>query len=313
MPTNNLDTLLSSVFSWSHQINNLSLRHIKQPVFGLNTLYVKSITPAELGFMKISSWLYAQYYESGKIGVKFLIDRFEDYGIDSNSQFKNHYYCIGRLRTLLQHSLNPLEADDLETQKFCENWFRSACGDPNPRTDKLWKLCLYNLLTEAEKFFEVLHNCLYKIQEDDNYENIISRWKFELNRYHPPHQYTKLIQTVAYDIGQESVDADKLCKRFYDSWSKKLKNLTGDYNFEIEARKLIERALIFEMQTSFPITGKDIMERFNLPTGKIVGDILKRANFLYEDNPCRSEELLTVLALDDQVKMLLGQYGITIS
>ena len=58
--------------------------------------------------------------------------------------------------------------------------------------------------------------------------------------------------------------------------------MEGNYDFDTEARKLIESTLLaLTDEVVVPITGHDIMERFGIPHGREVGYALKRAQSIY--------------------------------
>jgi hypothetical protein len=96
-------------------------------------------------------------------------------------------------------------------------------------------------------------------------------------------------------MGREAVDVVRLRTRFYDKWTQELNLLEPDYEFEIQARKLIEYALLTVTTPVLPITGKDIMEDFDIPPGPRVGQLLERARRIYDTKPCSRAVLLDQL------------------
>ena len=83
--------------------------------------------------------------------------------------------------------------------------------------------------------------------------------------------------------------------RFYTEWVKELELLQGNYDFEVEARKLIEHVLLQKMIPVLPITGQDIINEFNVVPGPIVGQLLEKARNIYNNEPCSRDELLEKL------------------
>ena len=84
--------------------------------------------------------------------------------------------------------------------------------------------------------------------------------------------------------------------RFYDKWIQELATQTRNYDFEQEARKLIEQSLLTSTTPVLPITGGDIIDRFEIEPGPRVGDLLRMARQLYDAAPCSKDELLTRLS-----------------
>ncbi|MCB9436640.1 MAG: hypothetical protein H6673_06525 [Anaerolineales bacterium] len=57
----------------------------------------------------------------------------------------------------------------------------------------------------------------------------------------------------------------------------------------MEARKLVERAILEDTQASLPIIGTDIMREFSIGPGRRVGELLKRAIDIFDVNPSLSK------------------------
>jgi hypothetical protein len=100
---------------------------------------------------------------------------------------------------------------------------------------------------------------------------------------------------VGADIGRTNVDAVRLRNRFYDKWAQELDLLEAEYEFSHEARKLIEHALLDVMTPVLPITGKDIMDEFEIPPGPRVGKLLAEARRIQDTNPTTASGLLEQL------------------
>jgi len=243
------------------------------------SLRMSIFTPPELGFIRAVSWFYILYNEIGKISVEFIVELLHAYNLDPERKVSSHLNNIQQMRTFLQHNLDPRKDQNRRIQEACEQWLN----------------CVIGLLVEAINSLNCLRDCIRKIEEDESREQIFSGWDLRLKRYHPPHAFDDLIQIVAADMGRDSIDTVRLRQRFYEKWMKELELQQGSYDFEIEARKLIERVLIVETTPVLPITGKDIIKEFDIPPGPQVGELLKLARILYDAEPCSREALLEKL------------------
>ena len=103
-------------------------------------------------------------------------------------------------------------------------------------------------------------------------------------------------------MGQDFLDPARICDRYYDKWSKELRLRTGEYDFEFEARKLIEHTLLTDAELPLPITGQDIIRQLGIPPGPGVGRLLKKARILYNETPGSKAELIERLAVDEGLK-----------
>ena len=297
MSNSSPETLMYELISLRQEINQLaqSLINNQEAVFDELSLSMPKFIPAELGLLRTVSWLYVLYNEVGKPNVEFLVEKLSAYNMDPKKKNIMHFQTIHHLRTFFQHHLNPNEPRDARIQTACQQWFQQQCGTTLPREEEQWKNCLMGLLNEAVSFLRILEGCIDHIKNDESSTEILRQWEFRRTRYHPPPEFDRLIEEVAADMGRENIEATRLRKHFYDEWVKELELLQGNYDFKVEARKLIEHALLSETIAVLPITGHDIMETFNIKPGPQVGALLERAQIFYQDQPCSREILLNKL------------------
>jgi hypothetical protein len=269
-------------------------------VFAPVSLNSPKFDSPELGFLRLVSYLYVLYHEVGKVGAQFLQSRFDAYGVASGSNLGEHLALVRKLRTYLQHNLNPRQEHDKNIQEVCESWMRCSCGTPLPGTNEHWQTCLFALLAQALEFLGALLVTVRAIEVDESREEICRDWDVRIKRNHPPEAYDKLIAEVAGDMGRESLDPVRIRVRFYEQWEQELSFLKNEYDFVAEARKLIEQILLSSVTPVLPITGKDIMEAFGVAPGPRVGDLLGQARTIYDRKPCNRESLLEQLKSSEQ-------------
>lgn len=249
-------------------------------------------SPSELGLIRTVSWFYVHYQEAGKVNVKFLGEQLPNFNPDGNENWDAHVRLINQLRTYFQHNLDLNETRDRGMREYCENWFRQQCGVYSPIEDEHWLKCLVALLNEALAFFQALHDCIRKIREDEAREQILEQWKFQRERFHPPHSFDKLIEISSGDMGRNDLDVKKFRERYYQKWTSQLQLLNGSYNFEVEARGLIEDALLNEGLRRIPITGNDIITVLGIEPGIKVGRLLELARSFFNEDPKLTKDQL---------------------
>jgi hypothetical protein len=279
------------------QINKLAttLPGIDGGVFAPVSLDMPKLTPPELGCMRVVSWLFVQHFEAGKLGTTFLESRIEVYGHDPDRKAKQHRALIQQFRTYFQHNLDSSKAHDRDIVEACEQWFKAACGTARPSTDEHWSKCLWAMLDDAQETLRILLNTLRSIEADESCENICREWQVRIKRNFPPYMFDDLIVKAAVDMGRDGIDAVSLRKRNYDAWQKHMSLLRDGVDFEAEARKLVEHAIMSLVPKVLPITGKDLMTEFGLGPGQAIGQLLAAAKQLHEAGPCSREELLAKL------------------
>lgn len=290
-------SLMYEVLNLKDEINLVAskINGVSQ-VFDNISLSAPNFAPPELGFLRTVSWLYVLYFETGKINIDFIKKLIPTYELDPEESIKDHLGSVQKLRTFLQHNLNLSKVHDYSIQEYCETWFKNNCGTPVPRDDNHWNLCVNSLLKEATQFLKVIRDCIRKIEMDESVIQIVDQWNFARNRYHPPHEFDNLIAIVSADMGRDSLDVIRVRKQYYDKWVKELQLNQGDYDFQFEARRLIEHTLLNEMTRVLPITGKDIIDEFKIPPGSRVGFLLEEARKINNENfPCSRQILIEKL------------------
>lgn len=292
------DNIMFQVLALREEADRLAsrLNRNEQGVFGALSLPLPRLLPAELGFIKVVSWLFVLYHEVGKVGARFLSERISVYCSGDCSDLVAHLDLVAKLRTYSQHNLDSQKPHDRGVQDGCERWFEGICGSRVPGTEDQWQRCLTGLLRAAAAFLSALVAVLRGIETDGSRDAIIDEWVMKLERFHPPQQFDELIIVVCREMGRDAIDPVTLRRRFYDKWTAELHLLGPKYDFSVEARKLIEHALLTATVLVLPITGADVMRRFDIPPGPQVGSLLERARRLYDEKPCSAKELLERLS-----------------
>lgn len=264
-------------------------------VFENMTLNQPRFSPAELGFIRSVSWLYGFYYEAGKVGVSFLLKYLEVYQLEGEGRHAQHYQIVRDLRTFLVHNLNMEAIHDKKLVQTCQEWFRLGCGTYFPADEEHWQPLLNHLLGEAVEFLEVLRNCVRKIESDERRSLICDQWAQRIKRHYPPHLFDEIIPAVLQDIGRTEMDAIRLRKKYYSDWARIFETYNDEHDFGTEARKLIESAALAENKNTLPITGKDVIDYFEIAPGQEVGNLLEMAKQLYIVERCGKTILLEKL------------------
>jgi hypothetical protein len=288
----NPQSAMYDVLSLRDHINVISSKFVGiGPVFGPISLNLPKLEPAELGFIRVVSWLFVGYFEIGKLGTEFLSELAVTFNISTDQLNLTHRKRVQQLRTYCQHNLKPDEAHTKEIQSACEGWFTENCGTPAPSDNTHWERILLALISEARFYFGGLEKVLRKIEQSESREQILGQWALRISRFHAPHEFDKVVAAVAADFGRESFDSVKFRKRYYDRWRKEFEVRTDDCDFEREARKLIEHALLSELENVLPINGTDIMREFSIPPGHEVKNILAIAKEIFNSAPCTNDRL----------------------
>lgn len=264
------------------------------PVFGSVSLPTPNVDAApELAFIRTASWLYSHYKESGRVGVKFLMDR---PAAKNLPEIHAHERLVHALRTWSQHTINPAPGNhDRGILKTCSDWFEGACAVLLPSSDEDWKRALHVLLSEACEFVSQLTKQVEGITADDARAQICQQWEDRISRDWPAYRFHEIVSTVASDMGRNTIDPVALFRRSENEIRKVLR-ITHESHLEFAARQCIERVLLTEVSELLPITGRDIIDTLGVEPGKKVGELLQEARKIYEEHQCTRDQLLERLA-----------------
>jgi hypothetical protein len=266
-------------------------------VFADVSLETPKLSPPELGCIRVVSWLFVQYFEAGRIGVGFLDGKAAVYDHDSGVTLKRHRQTTQHLRTFFQHNLDSTKPHDRGIQDSCRAWFKEKCGTAVPAGDEHWAACLGGIINEAVNGLHVLVSTLRRIEADESCAQICDDWRLRVSRTLAPYQFDDLISIVAADMGRPEIDPAALRKRHHDQWVRHLGLLNEDADVRLEARKLVEHAILTAIPDILPITGRDLISEFQIAPGPLVGRLLEEARALCSQQRLSREDLLTKLRM----------------
>ena len=255
----------------------------------------------ELAFMQVISWLYVHYFEAGRPGLGFLRRQAEGF-LPGPFEEWGHTEIVNNLRTSLQHNLELSTEKDIEIERLCGAWFRMTCQHVRPGTDGEWRMCTSQILVEAADLIEVLLSTVRHIEDSPFSDTILTQWRRALDRHHDPGEFDTIIEIVCADLGHGELDVVAFRNRHLAAWRKRIEHLDDGFDFRLEARRLVEDALLSEWPRLLPITGTDIIRELAIPAGRDVGRALEMARSFYHAGTFNREDLLQKV----REKMILG-------
>ncbi len=297
MTARNPKILMYEVIQAVQELNRISesLMGNAYKVFPQVSINYPKFKPAELGFILVVSWLYVHYFETGKVGVEFLESKLDVYIPDGISKYKDHRKLVKIMRTFHHHHLNWQSDRDKKTQEICESWFNSTSATKVPRYEKQWRDCLIKILEDSYGFLCELITVLRGIERDESREEICKQWMSKVDRNFSPNEVDKIISIVANDMGIDYINPMKFRTQFYERWSNQMRQLSENCDLPTEARRIVEHLLITNAVSALPITGKDILNTFEISPGPKVRQLLEEARKSYDLNPCSKDILLNRL------------------
>lgn len=276
-------------------INDLSRSIIHRPAFDELSVAFPDPTSPEPCFIRATSWLYCFYFEAGKTSLTFLRKMGEVFSLIERDAVSEHIEIVRSLRTELHHNLGYEESDQAARTK-AQVWRRLACGTAIPNNDAQWRGCYELLFKDAANFLKSIEQIVRKIEADgdSSYQNI-EEWKRRLDRSWSAAEFDSLVDDAKLRLGREALNTVAFRQRHVERWRKQLEILEDEFNFAYEATRLIEKSLLDENSIVLPITGREVMDAFNLKPGPAIGTLLERARKHYESTQCNKENLIEFL------------------
>jgi|GEM_PF-1824216 len=253
------------------------------------------LTPPELGFERVVSWLYVLYEERGRATISFLLDYARRASKPGVREARKHIREVSHLRTLRQHSLRVTRKADAKLLSSCKAWYREACSTADPRTAKEWSLCLNRLLLSALGLLKLIRDCAKAIEVDEAEEMIARQWYARLGSQRSRYDFDDVISEALHDCGMEGIDAVAFRDRYYEVWVEELASIDAEPDFGVEARRLVEHSLCNEAREILPITGRDLMDELGIEPGQGLMHALLRAQALHSSGLRAKPELLEQL------------------
>ncbi len=293
MSSVNVDSLLLNWLSKLEEIDAIVKFQFPNigKVFGNVSLSKPKFGHSELGFIRMTSWLFAHYHEVGSVSIKFLEEKFVLYNIEGGESLSKHLGMVRDMRTFLQHHMD-LERDRNEKVfKSCQEWLCNCCGSGIPSKEEQWSKCLNQLCVDANAFMDAILSVVREVEADESRESIALEWRHRLDRSHKPHEFDPIIQIASRDMGVENLDVIGFRKKFYNNWVSKLQYISLPYDFASEARKLVESSFLAHFSDTMPINGEDIIA-LGLNPGPEVRRHLEWAKISFSLKRCDKNELL---------------------
>ena len=170
------------------------------PVFGRVALRQPDVSRSpELAFVQSVSWMYVHYVEAGQPGLNFLKRQAESSASGTASPWR-HIETVKHLRTSLQHNLELSKTRNIEIERHCGEWYRSACRYVQPRTDQEWHMCTHQILVDAAGLLEASLSTVRQIEGSEFRDTILTQWRRELNRHHDAAEFDSIVEIVCTDL-----------------------------------------------------------------------------------------------------------------
>jgi len=217
----------------------------------------------ELSFVRLVSWLYTLYFETGKTSLGVIQKAMS---LESQALLKLHKTNVQSMRTKLQHNLDKVQsARDFKIETSCMAWTKLACGKNIPNSEDDWLACSMHLLTEAESILALLKSTLEEMTDSVvNKDIFVVNWGITTMHDIPVHYFDKHIEEFIQFTDIEDFDTVAYRTKNLAAWRNYITGLKSTANYPIEIKKVVESSLVRDFIFILPITLDDLHNFFIL-------------------------------------------------
>jgi len=257
-----------------------------EALFGKDCLFFQplSLRPphrgcAELVFLRAIFWLQGLLHECAGSPIRSCLRQTQF----SDSEGHGLLYLdeLQALRTHASHNLDPSSGSDKKTEFTCLQWYRRVSISTPPMCDDAWNQCALALIAGADgllqKCCEFL--CRLKSMSDNNF--LIEEIRRAAEGQITPYAFDSIVSSVAADLGRSGTNLDKFRASHQKAWIESLGMLREGYDFQHEARRLVEESFLANPEKS-PVSGFEIITQLRVPQGERVGKLLKVAQQFFD-------------------------------
>ncbi|HDC4362198.1 TPA: hypothetical protein O8L70_004341 [Enterobacter hormaechei] len=216
----------------------------------------------ELSFVRLVSYLYTIYFETGKSGISVLQ---KSMGHEAEENLKKHKTIVQILRTKLQHNLDKSTSRDFKIELDCMSWTKSACGKNIPTNEEDWLSCSRKLVADSEIIMSSIASTLEEMTNSPaNKEAFVINWGITSTKEIPSHLYDIHIDEHIKFIAIADFDTVKYRNKNLAAWRNYITSLNPCADFQLEIKKIVESSLVRDFFYVLPVTIDDLNGAFIL-------------------------------------------------
>ncbi|GKW29259.1 hypothetical protein AB6D34_11415 [Pectobacterium brasiliense] len=224
----------------------------------------------ELSFVRLVSYLYTIYFETGKAGISVLQKSMRN---EAEDNLKKHKAIVQILRTKLQHNLEKSVSRDFKIELDCMSWTKSACGNNIAKNEEDWLNCSKKLVSDAEIIMSTIASTLEEMTNSPaNKEAFVINWGITSTKEIPSHLYDNHINEHVKFIAVSDFDIVKYRNKNLATWRNYITSLNPCADFQIEIKKIVESSLVRDFFYVLPVTIDDLNGTFFL-SRELLNDI----------------------------------------
>jgi hypothetical protein len=267
--------------------------------FSACSLKLSQSTYAELRFLRAVLFYYSLFAECGAKPVRFCANQ---------TQFKSllagdpsaTLQIIHALRTQVAHSLDQ-SSHSQGLEAITRSWFRQHAKADVPPDENGWNLCAQAIDQMGSALLNAITTFLQMLESDAEMDAMKRELRHSIDGGLSRTEIECLVAEVLTELGRVDLSPGRFTDRYFSEWITVLNLKSSKTDLQRGARKLIE-ATASKTPEQPPFTGKDIINLLKVPSGPMVGALIREQERLFQAGNKDPDKLLA--SLEEHFKSL---------
>jgi hypothetical protein len=202
------------------------------------------------------------------------------------------FYLLGRLRTSMQHGLNPGSTTDQATLKAVQSWYYGVCGVLEP-TQQHWRRLTASLLDEAAVAAERLAIVTDRLPSCPSRAAVESQIRF-YSRSLSKEEWRVNLRVSVQDLAPD-LDPNLLLEKHLSELQKKLREMPIEpAEISARARELAD-SIVCREAAKCPVGPRDLLE-LGVQPGPLIATTFAKVEAEWQRDPTQSRIVLLEFA-----------------
>jgi len=242
------------------EINQLiayTLEDINVVFFHDSNLVKPDFKNQEFSFYRLISFLYATYFETGKIGLKIILSTLTE---EQTNKLKKHKQTVNNFRTKLQHNLDPKKNTRNEViQNQLMEASKKACGKLIPSSEEEWGKCSAWLINESYDILIIISSTLEKITDKpDNSARFKQNWLLTSVNEIDGHHFDRSVEKYVKFLNIDDFSVVDYRNKNLHKWRKYVRDIYSGTNVLTEIDRIVQSSIIRDFIHMLPLTLSDL-------------------------------------------------------
>lgn len=273
-----------------NQLITYTLEDTNEVFFHDSNLVKPDFKNQEFSFYRLISFLYATYFETGKVGLKIITSTLSS---EQRKSIKDHKTIVNNFRTKLQHNLDTKNNPrNQRIQQKLMDASKQACGKLIPTTSQEWQFCSDWLIKESHTILTIISAELESITDKpDSRARFKENWLLTTVHEIEGHYFDRSIEKYIKFLNINDFSVVEYRNKNLHNWRKYVREIYSGNDYLPEIDRIVQSSIIRDFIHVLPVTLSDLDNDLILTTETFT-KIYKYMDRVNSENPQSRDELL---------------------